>query len=86
MQMDWADGSTLMTFHLLRSSTVNYVMSQQKLETSLQTSSLRMHSHRSVPGNAGSVMQSMDKDRLAAILMGIVMALCFAMGYLVNGQ
>jgi hypothetical protein len=27
----------------------------------------------------------MDKNTLAAILMGIVMALCFAMGYLVNG-
>ncbi len=44
-----------------------------------------MHSHRLVRGNAGNVMQSMDKDTLVTILTGIVIALSFAMGYLVNG-
>jgi hypothetical protein len=51
----------------------------------LLTSSLRMHSHQSVPGNVESVMLSMDKETLIAILTGLVIALSFAMGYLVNG-
>ncbi len=38
-----------------------------------------------MPGNVESVMLSMDKETLIAILTGLVIALSFAMGYLVNG-
>jgi hypothetical protein len=60
-------------------------MSQQKLETLLLTLSLKMHSHLWVPGSAESVMLSMDKQTLIAILTALAMFLSFAMGYLVNG-
>jgi hypothetical protein len=44
-----------------------------------------MHNLQWALGSAESVMQSMDKQTLIAILTGLAMFLSFAMGYLING-